>query len=142
MRVIEAGRIRLPALRKAIRDNRVSFPSQVPVFVRNAPPELQCYSVQLYFLCGWSCGMIAKRYDCSRYYIWRILSEWKRHAAAVGYLQAIPPARALSDLKSALQWHSFQRSGFSCAVGAILLLKSSPSDSRSRCSNANGAGPS
>jgi hypothetical protein len=38
--------------------------------------------------------------------------------------------------------HSFQRSALSFAAGAILLSKSWPSGSKSRCSNANGHGQS
>jgi two-component system, OmpR family, KDP operon response regulator KdpE len=103
MRMIEAGEMSLPALRKAIRANRVSFPSQLPLFVRNAPSNLQRYSIQLYFLSGWSCTKIAERYKRSRFYVWQILNEWKRHAAALGYIQRVPAPRVLADLKSALQ---------------------------------------
>jgi two-component system, OmpR family, KDP operon response regulator KdpE len=103
MRMVEAGEMSLPALRKAIRANRVSFPSQVPLFVRIAPSNLQRYSIQLYFLRGWSCRKIAERYKRSRFYVWQILNEWKRHAAALGYIQRVPPARVLADLRSTLQ---------------------------------------
>jgi hypothetical protein len=99
---MDTAKFAMARLRKAIRENRVSFPSQIPQFVRNAPPALQCHSVQLYFLSGWSCQKIAKRYGYSRFYIWQIIDEWKRHAVSVGYIQAIPPARVLVDLKRAL----------------------------------------
>jgi hypothetical protein len=95
--------IKLTRLRKAIRNNQVSFPSQIPLFVRNGPGSVQRYSVQLYFLRGWNCGKIARRYGYSRFYIWQIVNEWKRHAVSLGYVQAIPPAGALLDLKNALQ---------------------------------------
>jgi hypothetical protein len=101
--MIEAAAMKMTKLRKAIRNNHVSFPSQIPTFVRSAPGNLQRYSVQLYFLNGWNCGMIARRYGYSRYYIWQLLNEWKRHAVSLGYLQAIPPAGALLDLKNALE---------------------------------------
>jgi hypothetical protein len=101
--MIEAAAMKMTKLRKAIRNNRVSFPSQIPTFVRSAPGNLQRYSVQLYFLNGWNCGMIARRYGYSRYYIWQLVNEWKRHAVSLGYLQAIPPAGVLLDLKNALQ---------------------------------------
>lgn len=100
--MIETATVRLIRLRKAIRNNRVSFPSQIPVFVRTAPITLQRYVVQLYFLQGWSCGRIARRYGYSPFYIWQILNEWKRHAVALGYLQAIPSPEVLVDLKNAL----------------------------------------
>ena len=95
--------MKLTILRKAIRSNRVSFPSPIPMFVRNAPGNLQRYSVQLYFLRGWNCGKIARRYGHSRFYIWQLVNEWARHAVSLGYVQAIPPASVLLDLKDALQ---------------------------------------
>jgi hypothetical protein len=101
--MIEAAAMKMTKLQKAIRSNRVSFPSQIPMFVRNAPGNLQRYSVQLYFLQGWNCGKIARRYGYSRFYIWQLVNEWKRHAVSLGYLQAIPPASVLLDLKNALQ---------------------------------------
>jgi hypothetical protein len=101
--MIEAVAMKMTTLRKAIRNNRVSFPSQVPMFVRNAPGNIQRYSVQLYFLHGWNCGRIARRYGYSRFYIWQLVNEWKRHAVSQGYLQAIPPASVLLDLKNALR---------------------------------------
>src|SRR5580658_1891184 len=101
--MIEAAAMKMTKLRKAIRNNRVSFPSQIPMFVRNGPGDLQRCSVQLYFLHGWNCGRIARRYGHSRFYIWQLVNEWKRHAVSLGYLQAIPPAGVLLDLKNALQ---------------------------------------
>jgi hypothetical protein len=100
--MLDTSKMKLTLLRKAIRNNRVTFPSQVPLFVRTAPADLQRYSIQLYFLRGWSCEKIARRYGYSRFYIWQIVNEWKRHAVSLGYVQAIPPARALLDLKNAL----------------------------------------
>jgi hypothetical protein len=87
----ELSTMRLTALRTAIQANQVSFPSQVPVFVKHATPKLQRYVVQLYFLQSWSCAKIAKRYGATRFYVWQIINEWKRHAVSMGYLQAIPP---------------------------------------------------
>jgi hypothetical protein len=88
---MELDSIRLDVLQGAVRANQVSFPSQVPVFVRHAPPGLQCRVVQLYFIHGWSCGKIAKRYGYVRNYIWGVVNEWKRHAVSLGYIQVIPP---------------------------------------------------
>jgi transposase-like protein len=96
-----ADKMRLTRLREQIRANRVSFPAQIPVFVRNAPPDLQFRSIQLYFLRGWSCEKIARRYGYSRFYIWQIINEWKRHAVSLGYIQTIPPAEVLKNLKKA-----------------------------------------
>jgi len=69
MQPIELDKIRLNQLRKAIRGNRISFPSQIPLFVRTAPANLQRHAIQLYFLRGWSLGKIARRYGYSRFYI-------------------------------------------------------------------------
>jgi hypothetical protein len=88
---MDLSTVRLDLLQCAVRNNAVSFPSQVPVFVRHAPPELQCRVVQLYFVSGWSCQDIAKRYKFARNYIWQIVNEWRRHAVALGYIQEIPP---------------------------------------------------
>jgi hypothetical protein len=101
--MIEAAAMKLTKLRKAVRNNRVSFPSQIPLFVRNAPGNLQRYAVQLYFVQGWNCAKIARRYGYSRFYIWQIVNEWKRHATFLGYLQVIPPAGVLQDIKDAVQ---------------------------------------
>jgi hypothetical protein len=87
----DLGSMRLTRLRNAIQTNQVSFPSQVPVFVKHATPTLQRYVVQLYFLQNWSCAKIAKRYGSTRFYVWQIINEWKRHAVSLGYLQEIPP---------------------------------------------------
>ena len=102
MQPIELDQMRLTQLRKAIRGNRVSFPSQIPLFVRSAPANVQRHAIQLYFLRGWNCGKIARRYGYSRFYIWRIVNEWKRRAVAFGYVQPIPSG-ALTDLKEALE---------------------------------------
>jgi two-component system, OmpR family, KDP operon response regulator KdpE len=103
VRAMEAGTMRLTRLREAICSNRVSFPSQIPLFVRSGAAEVQLHTVQLYFLQGWNCGQIAKRYGCSRFHVWHMVSEWRRHAASLGYLQTIPPAHVLGDLKNVLQ---------------------------------------
>jgi two-component system, OmpR family, KDP operon response regulator KdpE len=100
--MIEAATMTLTVLRRAVRNNLVSFPSPIPLFVRTGPRKLQLYAVQLYFLCGWSCGEIARRYHRSRFYIWQIVNEWKRHALSAGFLQTIPPLQALVDLRNAL----------------------------------------
>jgi hypothetical protein len=89
--MLDIGTMRLTSLRKAIQANEASFPSQVPVFVKHAPATLQRHVIQLYFLRNWSCPRIAKRYGATRFYIWQIINEWKRHAVSLGYVQSIPP---------------------------------------------------
>jgi len=87
--------LRADQLRIAIRNNLVSFPSQVPVFERHDRPDLQRRIVQLYFVLGWSCATIAARYGMLRQRIGQVLSTWKRRAVEMGYIQYIPPPPSL-----------------------------------------------
>lgn len=93
-------KLRLDQLQEAIRSNQVSFPSQVPVFIKHAEGQQQCHIVTLYFVMGWSCDRIAKRYSVTRQHIWQMVSEWRRLAVALGYLQVIPPPETLLPLHS------------------------------------------
>jgi hypothetical protein len=85
----------LAELRRKIRRNRASFPSQVPTFPKHDRPDLQRKLVQLYFLFGWSCNRIALRHGILRQRVQQILSTWKRRAIQMGYIQDIPPALPL-----------------------------------------------
>jgi len=85
----------LAELRRKIRRNRASFPSQVPTFPKHDRPDLQRKLVQLYFLFGWSCNRIALRHGILRQRVQQILSTWKRRAIQMGYIQEIPPALPL-----------------------------------------------
>jgi hypothetical protein len=89
----------LNELRRKIRENRVSFPSQVPTFPKHDRPDLQRKAVQLYFLFGWSCNRIALRLGILRQRVQQILSTWKRRAIQMGYIQEIPPAMPLKLTK-------------------------------------------
>jgi hypothetical protein len=91
--------LRMCTLRKAIRANRISFPSQVPVFSKHDRADLQRKMVQLYFLFGWSCSRIGARYDLPRQRVQQILNTWKRRAVQMGYVQFIPPARVVRSLR-------------------------------------------
>jgi hypothetical protein len=82
----------LAELRRKVRRNRASFPSQVPTFPKHDRPDLQRKLVQLYFLFGWSCNKIALRHGILRQRVQQILSTWKRRAIQMGYIQEIPPA--------------------------------------------------
>jgi hypothetical protein len=95
---LNLNKLRLDQLQEAIRANLVTFPSQVPVFIKHAAGKQQCHIVMLYFVRGWSCDRIAKRYAVTRQHIWQIVSEWRRHAVALGYLQVIPPPEILRPL--------------------------------------------
>lgn len=87
--------LRSDQLRLAIRNNLVTFPSQVPVFERHDRPDLQRRIVQLYFLLGWSCETIAARFGLLRQRIGQVLSTWKRRAVEMGYIQVIPPPTSI-----------------------------------------------
>src|SRR5580704_3850440 len=95
---LNLNQLRLDQLQEAIRANQVSFPSQVPAFIKHAEGNLQCRVVLLYFVLGWSCDRIAKRYGFTRQHIWQMGSDWRRHAVALGYLQVIPPLEVLRPL--------------------------------------------
>jgi hypothetical protein len=92
-------RLKINALREAIRSNRISFPSQVPVFPKHDRADLQRKVVQLYFVLGWTCGRIGVRYSLSHQRVQQILNTWKLRAVQTGYLQVIPPR---SSRKNAL----------------------------------------
>jgi hypothetical protein len=85
---------RLDNLRMAIRDNRVSFPSQVPIFVCQHRVEIQWRLVSLYFVQGWSAVRIARRYKVSSRRVQQLLRQWVSRARTLGYLQEIPTEKA------------------------------------------------
>lgn len=84
-----------PDLRRAIRANWVSFPSQVPTFPSCTGHEQQRKVAQLYFVLGWSVTSIAGRYAMSRQQVRGVLDAWKLRAARAGYIQHIQPLVAL-----------------------------------------------
>lgn len=81
--------MRLDQLRTAIRNNEVSFPSQVPVFMKHTRPDLQRKLAQLYFVLGWSGPDIRSRYNLNRQRFHQVLTTWTKRAIEVGYIQAI-----------------------------------------------------
>jgi len=87
--------MRLDHLRKAIRGNQVTFPSQVPMFTKHDRPDLQQKLTQLYFVLGWSAAKIGARFGISRLRVQQILNTWKRRAVEVGYIQSVPPPESL-----------------------------------------------
>jgi len=93
----EVAELALDQLREAIRQNRVSFPSQVPAFVTGKQPwrDLQWKLVCLYFVRGWSLVDLSTRYGLNRGHVWQILTEWQRRAASAGYVQFIPSIESL-----------------------------------------------
>jgi hypothetical protein len=85
-------KLKITRLREGIRSNRISFPSQVPVFPKHDRADLQRKVVLLYFLLGWSCRRIGVRYGLCRQRVQQILNTWTRRAIEMGYVQSIPPA--------------------------------------------------
>jgi hypothetical protein len=83
------------ALRRAVRENLVSFPSQVPVFGKQSRPDLQPKLVMLYFVFGWTMDDIAMRYGLGRQRMGQILTAWRIRAVKEGYIQAIEPEQPL-----------------------------------------------
>jgi hypothetical protein len=77
------------ALRRAIRRNIVSFPAQIPVFLKQRPEGLQWRAVLLFFVRGWSSPRVAERFDVPAHQIWQILEDWSVKALALGYVQVI-----------------------------------------------------
>src|SRR5450755_155042 len=63
-------------LRRAIRRNIVSFPSQVPTLLNRPAADTQWRIVLLFFVHGWSAAKIAARFNVPRHAIWKILNGW------------------------------------------------------------------
>jgi hypothetical protein len=82
----------IDSLRKAIRKNAVSFPSQVPTFPKYDRPDVHQKLSQLYFVLGWSSPKIGARCGLGRLRVHQILNTWMRRAVEAGFIQAVPPA--------------------------------------------------
>ena len=89
------AQMRISALRNAIQTSKVSFPAQTPCFNRSRV-DIQWRLVQLYFVQGWSCIQLGRRYNLTRQRIEQLLAEWVDCASTLGYLQEIPSAFEIS----------------------------------------------
>jgi hypothetical protein len=78
-------------LRRAVRGNLVSFPSQIVAFLKSPPADMQCRVVLLFFVHGWSSIDIAARFDVPKHLVWGILNDWSVRALALGCIQVIDP---------------------------------------------------
>ena len=78
-------------LRRAFRGNIVSFPAQVPVFLKQPTGDMQWRMVLLYFVRGWSAPKIAARFNVPIHRIRNILNAWSVRALELGYIQVIDP---------------------------------------------------
>jgi hypothetical protein len=76
-------------LRRAVRRNIVSFPSQIQAFLRRPAADMQCRVVLLFFVRGWTSIQIAARFGVPKHVIRGILNEWSVRALALGYIQVI-----------------------------------------------------
>jgi hypothetical protein len=89
----------LDHLRIAIRNNLVSFPSQVPIFSAEPRSGVQWRLAELYFIHNWSSANLAPRYGLSGAYVSKLISRWVRRATVLGYLQEAPGMEAAIDLR-------------------------------------------
>jgi hypothetical protein len=79
------------ALRIAIQRNLVSFPSQIPAFMKRPGDDTQQRIAHLYFSRGWQIRNICARYGLSKATVQRLVSEWRIRAIGAGYIQDIHP---------------------------------------------------
>jgi hypothetical protein len=80
-------------LRRAVQENVVSFPSQIPVLSKQARADMQCHVVMLYFIHGWTMSEIGGRYSLPDFRVSQLLHEWAVRAFALGYVQVIDEDR-------------------------------------------------
>jgi hypothetical protein len=78
-------------LRRAIRGNIVSFPSQIPSFPKGSQADRQWRMVLLFFVRGWSVAKIATRFQVPNHRVWTLLNGWSVRAMAQGHVQVIDP---------------------------------------------------
>jgi hypothetical protein len=78
-------------LRRAVRRNIVSFPSQIQAFLRRPAGDMQCRVVLLFFVRGWTSIQIAARFGVPKHVIRGTLNEWSVRALALGHIQVIDP---------------------------------------------------
>ena len=91
-------------MRMAVRRNLVSFPAQIPAFVKQPAGITQQRVVQLYFVRSWSVRNICHRYGIGKKLIQNLLSDWRVRAVAAGLIQEIDP-EALDRLHQEQQGH-------------------------------------
>ena len=78
-------------LRRAIRGNIVSFPSQISSFPKGSQAEMQWRMVLLFFVRGWGAANVAERFQVPKHRVWTLLNEWSVRAIALGHIQVIDP---------------------------------------------------
>src|SRR5258708_6718227 len=83
------------ALRIALCQNLVSFPSQAPTFAKQSRVDIHWKVAVLYFVRGWSMEKIASRYQLARQRVGQIITDWRKNAVIHGYVQIIEPEGSL-----------------------------------------------
>jgi len=78
-------------LRRAIRENIVSFPSQIPSLPKGSQADMRWRMVLLFFVRGWSVAKIAERFHVPNHRVWTLLNGWSVRAMAQGHVQVIDP---------------------------------------------------
>jgi hypothetical protein len=76
-------------VRAGIRNNLITFPSEVPVFKKTTRPDLQAKIAVLYFVMGWSTERIGERYRIGRQRVSQIVTTWRIRAVRQGFIQVI-----------------------------------------------------
>jgi hypothetical protein len=91
----------LRRLRTAIRNNVVSFPSQIPKFNCQSRADVQWRLAELYFIHNWTCPELGRRYGVTMERARQLVSNWAQRAIVLGYLQEIPAsAPRFADLST------------------------------------------
>jgi hypothetical protein len=80
-------------LRAAVRGNIVTFPAQIPVFMKPPKGYIQQRAVQLYFLRAWPVRNICNRYNLAKKIVQDLLSDWRILAISGGLIQEIEPEK-------------------------------------------------
>jgi hypothetical protein len=86
---VDIGQISLRRLRRAIQENEISFPAQVPVFAKQSRADIQWKLVELYFVRNWSPAGIGQRYEMTSERVRQVIAQWVRRAVVLGYLQEV-----------------------------------------------------
>jgi hypothetical protein len=94
-------------LQQAVRENLVSFPAQVPVFVKQSRPDLQPKLAALYFVHMWTMDKVARRYGMKRSRVGQILDAWRTRAVKEGHIQSIVPEALCSSRRG---WNALFKS--------------------------------
>jgi hypothetical protein len=86
---VDIGQMSLRRLRRAIQENEISFPAQVPIFPKQSRADIQWKLVDLYFVRNWSPSGIGRRYQMTSERVRQVIAQWVRRAAVLGYLQEV-----------------------------------------------------